>query len=382
MIKFNEPYLTGKEEASIAEVFRNREFGGNGPFTERCQALLERRFGVAKVLLTHSCTAALEMSALLSHLGPGDEVILPSYTFTTTASSMLRTGATLVFAEIDPHTQMLDMADVERRITPRTRAIVPVHYAGIAADMERLETIVAGRNIDIIEDAAQGLGSALGGAPLGTLGRFGCISFHHTKNLHAGLAGALYVNRAEDIDEATWVWERGTNRKQFVEGVVDKYTWVALGSSFYPTEMQAAMLLAQLETLDENTAQRRAIWECYRDELGALAQRGIAELPPIGPNREINYHAFALIFATPAMRETVRKDLAARGIQAPFHYIPLHSSPMGEKLGYRHDDLPVTESIAERVLRLPLHFELTLDDARTVARAVREAAGLTQRIDV
>jgi dTDP-4-amino-4,6-dideoxygalactose transaminase len=370
MIRFNEPYLTGKEQDYIADVFARRDFGGNGFFTQSCQDLLAARFGISRVLLTHSCTAALEMSALLCSLGPGDEVIVPSYTFCTTASAMLRTGARVVFCEIDPRTQMMDMADVAERITVRTRAIVPVHYSGIAADMDGLRSAVGDRDITVIEDAAQALGSTLDGKPLGTHGRFGCISFHHTKNLHAGLAGALFVNDPADERDAFCVWERGTNRQQFVDGKVDKYTWVALGSSFYPTELQAAMLLAQLETLDANTRHRLALFDAYREALADLEPRGIAQLPPLDNRRGGNGHAFSLIFRDAPLRDRALRGLNAAGFQAQFHYIPLHSSPMGIAMGYKAEDLPITEDIAKRSLRLPLHFDMTPGDVREIAAAL------------
>jgi dTDP-4-amino-4,6-dideoxygalactose transaminase len=281
-----------------------------------------------------------------------------------------------VFCEVDADTKMIDMDDVEAPITDRNTAIEPDHYAGIAANMERLAELVEGRNIAIIEDAAQGLDSSLHGAALGTIGRFGCLSFHHTKNLHAGLAGALIVNESGDIDRATWVWERGTNRQQYVDGRVDKYTWVALGSSFYPTELQAAVLLAQLEHIDENTAHRRRLYEVYSDELEELSARGIARPLKIGPGRVGNGHAFSLLFETHEMREAVRQRLNADGIQAQFHYVPLHSSPMGQAMGYRAEDLPITEHVAACSLRLPLHFDMSVDDARRVAERVLAATGV------
>ncbi len=376
MILFNEPYLTGREQEYIAEVFALREFGGNGDFSRRAAGLLEQSLGKSRVLLTHSCTAALEMSALLCGLGPGDEVIVPSYTFCTTASAMLRTGARVVFCEIDAETQMMDMTDVAARITDRTRAIVPVHYAGIAADMDGLQTAIGGRSIDVIEDAAQALGSTLDGKPLGTFGRFGCFSFHQSKNLHAGLAGALVIRDPSDEGEAFCVWERGTNRQQFIDGMVDKYTWVALGSSFYPTELQAAMLLAQLERQDENTARRVALFEAYREGLGALEQHGLAQLPRVDARRSVNGHAFSLIFTDPAVREHARKELNAAGYQAQFHYIPLHSSPMGLSMGYRAEDLPVTEDIAARGLRLPLYYDMSIDTVRGITSTLLSVLGV------
>jgi dTDP-4-amino-4,6-dideoxygalactose transaminase len=370
LIRFHEPYVTGREIEYLQQVVAGGQFAGNGRFTMRCQELLELRYGVTKVLLTHSCTAALEMSALLLNLVPGDEVILPSYTFSTTASSFLRTGARLVFCEVDPDTMMLDVSDVLGKITSRTRAIIPVHYGGIASDINGVLSVASTRGIAVVEDAAQGLESFLDGKPLGTFGRFGCISFHETKNLHAGLAGALYVNDACDIDRATFIWERGTNRQNQLKGLVDKYTWVELGSSFYPSELQAAFLLAQLEAIDRNKAERKLIHEAYVEGLQPLELSGRCRLPRVGPGRSLNFHAFFLMFPSRDDCDRVRQKLVSEGIMAYIGYVPLHSSPMGRKLGYRPEDLPVTEEMAARVLRLPFHNNLTLEQVRRICDCI------------
>lgn len=370
-IRFHEPYLGGDELKYLAEVLDRKQFAGNGHFTERCQSLLEQRYGVPRILLTHSCTAALEMSALLLDLTPEDEVILPSYTFSTTASSFLRTGARLVFCEVDPETMMMDPGDVAGRITSRTKAIVPVHYAGIASDMPAILDLARSHGIEVVEDAAQALESALDGRPLGTLGRFGCISFHETKNLHAGLAGALYINDARDAERATFIWERGTNRQNQLKGLVDKYTWVELGSSFYPSELQAAFLLAQLETIDRNRAERKKVHEAYVEGLTPLAEEGRFRLPRIDPGRTLNYHAYFIAFNSAEDCDRVRLALKDNGIYAYIGYVPLHSSPMGQKLGYRPEDLPVTEDMASRVLRLPFHNNLATQDVQAVCAAIR-----------
>ncbi|MCA9603229.1 MAG: aminotransferase class V-fold PLP-dependent enzyme, partial [Myxococcales bacterium] len=245
-IRFNVPYLGGNELKYLAQVIEGKHFAGNGPFTEKVQAFLEERYGIARVLLTHSCTGALEMVPLLLDLGPGDEVILPSYTFSSTASGFVRAGCRVVFADVDPETMMLDPGDVERRITKKTKLIMPVHYAGIAADMQGIAEVAARHGIPVVEDAAQGLDASLDGRPLGTFGPLGTMSFHETKNIHAGLAGALYINDPALADRAVYIWERGTNRQEVLRGVVDKYSWVEVGGSFYPSELQAAFLLAQL----------------------------------------------------------------------------------------------------------------------------------------
>lgn len=369
-INFNEPYLAGKELEYIKQVFDNKQFGGNGPFTKNVESLLQERYSVEKVLLTDSCTSALEMSALLLGLGEGDEVILPSYTFSTTASSFLRTGCKLIFAEIDPINMMICPADVERKITKNTKAIIPVHYAGIAADVHSLKSICDEKGLVLIEDAAQALDSYLDGKPLGTFGSLGCFSFHETKNIHAGLSGALFINDSSYAERATSIRERGTNREQVLKGLVDKYSWVELGSSFYPTELQAAFLLAQLESLEDNARKRKSIYDEYHLQLFPLAEKNYLALPVCNPTNEINYHAFFLIFNSEAQADYVRESLAKDGISAYIGYVPLHSSPMGKKLGYMPDDLPVTEEFAKRVLRLPFHNNMDIEDVQYVSEKI------------
>ena len=372
-IRFNEPFMTGNEITYLTEVCQGGQFGGNGPFTKRVERLLEERFGVAHVLLTHSCTAALEMAALLLDLGPGDEVILPSYTFVTTASAFLRTGVRLVFCEVDPGTMNIDVADVAQRITPRTRAIVPVHYAGRGADVPGLLALAQPRGIHIVEDAAQGLGAALGGRPLGTLAPLGALSFHETKNLHCGLGGALFINDSSLFDRAEDVWERGTDRGKMYKGLIDKYSWVELGSSFYPSELQAAFLLAQLEALDRNAAERTALAERYEVGLRPLHDKGLIRLPSTMPQQQTNHHAVFFTLPSGAEADRVRHTLVAQGVQATIHYLPLHSSKMGLKMGYRPEDLPITEAYAPRLLRMPLHLRMTLGDVDTVVETLSAA---------
>lgn len=365
---FNVPYLTHTEAAYLLEVIETRSFAGNGTFTKRVQRLLESRFDAAHVLLTHSCTGALELAALLLGTGPGDEVIVPSYTFVSSASAFLRTGATVVFCEVDPATMNIDVDDVERRLTERTKVIVPVHYAGVAADMDRLAAIVSGTDISLVEDAAQGVGAFLGDRALGTIGRLGAVSFHETKNIHSGLGGALYVNDPDLFDRAENIWERGTDRSKMIRGVVDKYSWVELGSSFYPSELQAAFLLAQLESIDENSAERELLHARYRTLLEPLAGPETFLLPPVPADRTTNHHAFFMTLPSVDALEAMQLALRAEDIHAHTHYVPLHSSPMGLSLGNRAEDLPITEDLAPRVLRLPLHNEMTIDDVeRTCA---------------
>ncbi len=372
-IRFNEPFMTGREIEYLTQVCNGSHFAGNGPFTKRVERFLEERFGVPHVLLTHSCTAALEMSALLLDLQPGDEVIVPSYTFVTTASAFLRAGAKLVFCEIDPQTMNIDVADVARRLTPKTRAVVPVHYAGWAADVPALLELGKKHGFVVIEDAAQGLGAALDGKPLGTLAPLAALSFHETKNLHCGLGGALFINDPGLFDRAEDIWERGTDRGRFLKGLVDKYSWVELGSSFYPSELQAAFLMAQLEALDQNTTERAALAARYEQGLRPLHERGLIALPRTTANQTPNHHAVFMLFPSVAIADHVRTTLTGQGIGATIHYVPLHSSKMGQKMGYKAEDLPVTEAYAQRLLRMPLHHHMTLADVDTVVAALAKA---------
>jgi dTDP-4-amino-4,6-dideoxygalactose transaminase len=371
-IPFSVPYVTGNELEYISQVIASKKFAGNGPFTQKCQSFLEQKYGIPKVLLTHSCTAALEMSALLLDLAPGDEVIMPSYTFCSTASAFLRTGAKIVFCDIDPMTMTTDVADMERRITPHTRALVPIHYGGLSCKIDEIEELSKRHHVTLVEDAAQGFDALWHGKALGTFGKLGCISFHETKNLQAGLCGALYINDAntEYIDRAIRIWERGTNRQAQLRGIVDKYTWTDLGSSFYPTELQAAFLWAQLEKIADNKAQRQKLYNRYISGLSPLAEKGFFSLPRIPSGLESNYHACFLVFDTFEDGERVRLSLKDQGISAYIGYVPLHTSPMGLSLGNRPGDLPNTESTAPKVLRLPFHTEMSDSDVDRVVNAI------------
>jgi dTDP-4-amino-4,6-dideoxygalactose transaminase len=368
-IRFNEPYLSGRELAYLKEVFESRSFAGNGPFTRRVQRFLEERYGVARVLLTHSCSAALEMAALLLDPAPGDQVLVPSFTFPTTASAFVRAGAEVVFCELDPSTMNLDVADAAARVTERTRAIVPIHYAGLPADMDAVLELARRHGLTVIEDAAQGLGTRFRGRWLGCIGDLGAISFHETKNIHSGLGGALFVNDESWFERAEAIWERGTNRARALKGLVDKYSWVELGSSFYPSELQAAFLLAQLESYDENLKRRQWIQDRYRAFLEPLAARGCLRLPRVLEGTEHNHHALFVILESIAECDALREHLSARSIQAYIGFVPLHSSRMGVRLGNDPDALPVTQELAQRVLRLPFHNDL---DERDMQRIQRE----------
>lgn len=371
-IAFSIPYVTGREIEYLREVLRTRQFAGNGPFTQKAQALIEGKFRIPKVLLTHSCTAALEMSALLLDIGPGDEVIIPSYTFCSTASAFARTGAKIVFCDIDPATMMADVDDMAARITPRTKALVPIHYGGLSCDVEKMARLAAARGLTLVEDAAQGFDAFWNDRPLGTFGRLGCISFHETKNLHAGLCGALYINDddADFHDRAVRVWERGTNRQAVLRGVVDRYTWTDLGSSFYPTELQAAFLLAQLEAMAANKSQRQALRQRYDAGLRPLADKGAFHMPPIPQGLDTNYHACFLVFRSFEDCERARSALKEKNAAAYIGYVPLHTSPMGLALGNREGDLPRTEAYAPRVLRLPFHNDMTASDVDRVTAII------------
>mgnify|MGYP001475668653 CR=1 FL=1 len=369
-IPFSIPYVSGNERTYIDEVFENSHFSGNGPFTKRCQEWLEDHFSCNRVLLTHSCTAALEISSLLLDLGPGDEVIVPSFTFVTSASSIMRTGATPVFCEIDPKTMMIDLSDAETRISNRTKAIIPVHYSGFSMNMEELISFSTSNNLSIIEDAAQGLGSSWKGKPLGTFSQLGAVSFHETKNIHSGLGGCLIVNDDSLSERAETIWERGTDRGAFFKGLVDKYSWRELGSSFYPSELQAAFLLSQLEGFEENIRLRKQIWSMYDESISRLENQGrVSILRPI-EGVEHNAHMFAIFLKSPSDADRVRLALNEEGIGAVIHYVPLHSSEMGKNLGYGENDLPITMEYSERLLRLPLHSKITKSDVDRITNSL------------
>ena len=372
-IPFNVPMVAGREFEYIRQAIANRHLSGNGPFTARCHAWLQERLGVPKVLLTHSCTAALEMAAILSELGPGDEVIMPSFTFVSTANAFVLRGATPVFSEIRGDTCNLDETFVERAISPRTKAIVVVHYAGVGCNMDAILDIARRHRLMVIEDAAQGVMSTYRDRPLGSLGGLAAISFHETKNVIAGEGGALIVNDARWAERSEVLWEKGTNRTQFFRGAVDKYTWVDIGSSYLPSEINAAFLLAQFEAADEITSRRLAIWRQYHDAFATWERQGVVRRPIVPPECRHNAHMYYLLFRDLAQRTAVQSALRDAGIDAVFHYVPLHSSPAGRKYGRAAGPMQVTDSVSERLLRLPLWAAMTDADVERVADHVSRA---------
>jgi dTDP-4-amino-4,6-dideoxygalactose transaminase len=371
-IPFNRPWVAPRQAEYLTDSLASGWTAGDGPFSARVRALLEDELGCAAVLLAPSCTMALEMAAMLSGLGPGDEFIVPSFTFVTTATAFARQGATPVFCDVDPVTLNLDPASVAERITDRCRAIVPVHYRGLPCDMDALGALAAEHGAHVVEDAAHALFGMHGGAPLGTLSRFGAVSFHETKNFICGEGGALLINRPEDVAAAEIVRDKGTNRAEFFRGQVDKYTWVAMGSSFLLADPLAAMLLAQLEAREEITRRRRERFAGYLERLAPTAADGLCVLPGLPEDPAHVPHIFHVMLPTAAARNHVLSALNAQGIGATFHYVPLHSSPFGSRFGAA--PCPVADEVAARLLRLPFFNALEEAEQDEVAAALDRAA--------
>lgn len=359
--------MTGKELYYIAEAHFNGKLAGDGPFTKKCHAWLEERTGTAKALLTHSCTAALEMTALLLDLKPGDEVIMPSYTFVSTANAFVLRGAVPVFVDIRPDTLNIDETKIEEAITTRTRAIVPVHYAGVGCEMDVIMDIANRHGLSVIEDAAQGLMASYKGKPLGAIGDFGAVSFHETKNVISGEGGALLVNNVRFAERSEIIREKGTDRSRFFRGQVDKYTWQEVGSSYLPGELIAAFLWAQLEEANEITARRLAIWNAYHAALAPLEKRGSLIRPTVPDSCVHNAHMYYVLMPDPEARTRALEVMKNAGINAIFHYIPLHDSPAGKRFARVSGEMRVTNSISQRLIRLPLWVGLSdLDGSRVV----------------
>ncbi len=374
-IPFNKPFIAGKELYYIAQAVTLGNIAGDGHFTQSCCELLSRRFGCGLVLLTPSCTAALEMGALLCDLRAGDEVIMPSFTFVSTANAVALRGARPVFVEIRPDTLNIDETRIEAAITERTRAIFPVHYAGVSCVMDRIMALAEQYQLVVVEDAAQGVNSFYQGRALGSIGHLGCYSFHETKNYISGEGGALCVNAPRFVERAEIIRDKGTDRKRFFRGQVDKYTWVDLGSSYVPSEIVSAFLYGQLELLDEIRARRKGDYDYYHERLAPLEAEGWIRRPVVPADCEINYHMYYILLPTRAIRDAVLQHLNRDNIAAVFHYIPLHTSPMGESFGYRAGDLPITEEMSGRLLRLPLYYEIRRDEQDRVIESVVQALG-------
>jgi dTDP-4-amino-4,6-dideoxygalactose transaminase len=373
-IAFSRPWFDEREAARVREALAGG-VAGDGPFCRRVEERLSGLVGGRRVLLTTSCTHAMELALLALGIGPGQEVVCPSYTFVSTANAVLRVGARPVFADIEDVTLGLDVVDVERRLGPRATAVMPVHYAGVAPDMEALLDLARRRRLRVIEDAAQALGAAWRGRPLGTLGDAGCFSFHETKNVTCGEGGALVLADPDVASRAEIVREKGTNRSAFLRGEVDKYTWVAEGSSYVLSDVLAAILDAQLDKWEEIQARRAAVVARYRSGLRDWAAARGVRLPPELPDRRSNHHVFYLLYPEASARDTALTALRARGVVASFHYVPLHSSPQGRAIGRAGAPLPVTDRVAACLLRLPLHPRLRDDDVDYVVEAVRETGG-------
>ena len=369
-IPFNKPCIVGSELIYVGQAVAGGHASGDGPFTRRAQKLMEERFGARRVLLTTSCTAALELAALLCDLGPGDEVVLPSFTFVSTANAIVLRGATPVFVDIRPDTLNIDERLIEGAITPRTRAIFPVHYAGVGCEMDEIMAIARRHSLLVVEDAAQGVSAKYKGQSLGAIGQLGCYSFHETKNFSCGEGGALAITDAALEKRAEILREKGTNRSQFMRGQVDKYTWVDIGSSYVLSDMLAAFLLGQLENIEKITARRREIFLRYAAILAPLAESGLIRVPSTPEHCTPNYHLFYVLAADLAERTALIEHLLAAGILAVFHYVPLHSSPFAQSLGLPRLELPVTDNISSRLLRLPMYYDLSDRQVTEVAEAV------------
>jgi len=378
-IAFNKAWAASRELEYLTQALESRRLAGDGPFTKRCNALIESLTGSPKALLTHSCTAALEMAAILAGVGPGDEVILPSFTFVSTANAFVLRGAVPVFVDVRRDTLNLDEALIERAITARTRAIAPVHYAGVGCEMDRIMEIASRHGLTVIEDAAQGLCASYNDRSLGAIGALGTLSFHESKNVLSGEGGALLINDPALLERAEIVREKGTDRSRFLRGEVDKYTWVDVGSSFLPSELVAAVLCAQLEEAHATTARRLEIWNDYREALTPLERKGLVQLPTVPEGVQHNAHIFFMLTPTAGHRTALASELQRRGVGTASHYVPLHASPAGRRFGRAAEaSLPVTESIAECMVRLPLWpgmADRTDDICREVAAAVEQMVG-------
>lgn len=372
-IPFNKPYMTGKELGYIAQAHTNGHLAGDGMFTKKCHAWLEERSACTKALLTHSCTAALEMAALLLDIEPGDEVIMPSYTFVSTANAFVLRGARPVFVDVREDTLNLDEGLIELAITHRTRAIVPVHYAGVACEMDTIMAIAKRHDLKVVEDAAQGVMASYKGHALGSIGDLGTYSFHETKNVISGEGGALLINDPELALRAEIIREKGTDRSRFFRGQVDKYTWQEMGSSFLPGELTAAFLYAQLEEAGRITQRRLACWQRYHDLLKPLEDNGFLRRPIVPEDCQHNAHMYYVLLPSEIDRQKILDEFKRNNIGAVFHYVPLHSSPGGQKYGRAVGGLVVTNAVSQQLIRLPLWIELTEGQQDKVVKVLCKA---------
>jgi dTDP-4-amino-4,6-dideoxygalactose transaminase len=375
-IPFNWPHMTGKELYYIAEAHFNGALAGDGPFTKRCHQWLEAATGSKKALLTHSCTAALEMAAILLDIQPGDEVIMPSYTFVSTANAFVLRGGVPVFVDIRRDTLNLDEALIESAVTPRTRAIAPVHYAGVSCEMDSIMAIAKRHGLKVVEDAAQGVMASYRGHALGSIGDLGAFSFHETKNVISGEGGALLVNDPELALRAEIIREKGTDRSRFFRGEVDKYTWQEVGSSFLPGELTAAFLWAQLEESERITRDRLACWQRYHNLLEPLEAKGVLRRPIIPIDCKHNAHMYYVLLSPEFDRQELLGELKRNDISSVFHYVPLHSSPGGLRYGRAHGSLEVTDELSERLIRLPMWVGLDESQQKRIVDVIAKSVGL------
>ena len=372
-ISFNRPPFVGKETEYIKEaVEKNGMICGDGPFTKKCSQWMKERFQTKNVLLTTSCTHALEMAAFLADIQPGDEVIMPSYTFVSTADAFVLRGATCVFVDIRPDTMNIDETKIEEAITEKTKAIVPVHYAGVSCAMDEIMAIAKKYNLKVVEDAAQGVNAFYKGKALGTIGDFGCYSFHETKNYSMGEGGAILFQDDRYLEPAEILREKGPNRSQYFRGQIDKYTWVGYGSSYLPSDMNAAYLWAQLEEADKINDKRLSIWNFYHEELKELEDKGVLERPYIPEYATHNAHMYYIKVKDLRVRTKLLAYLKERGILSVFHYVPLHSATAGKKFGRFHGEDVYTTKESERLCRLPMYYSLSLEEAAEVVKALKE----------
>ncbi len=372
IIDFNRPSLAGKELEYIQDAFSRAHISGDGYYSKKCHAFLENTLGVRRALLTTSCTHALEMAALLLNIQPGDEVIVPSFTFVSTVNAFVLRGARPIFIDIRPDTLNLDETRLEALLTPRTRAVLPVHYAGVACEMDTILDITTRAQIPVVEDNAHGLFGRYKGRYLGTLGAMATQRFHETKNITCGEGGALLINQPDLVERAEIIREKGTNRSRFFRGMVDKYTWVDVGSSYLPSDILAAILFGQLEAWESIQSRRQHLWETYAAGLSAWAAAHDVRLPYVPEDAQQAYHMFYLLLPSLEIRTRLIQHLKDRGIYSVFHYLPLHLSDMGQQFGGRPGDCPVTEDVSDRLLRLPFHNALTTSDLEQVISALHD----------